>query len=218
MNDRQSMMHLTEFVLTSEHRLYYIFVIFTGQDVDRLNVFWNVKKDYSSLMNNLKSYSIWRDGWRNQRGEIYVAIQGLLFAWLIFGPKNWPLLGAWPLLTGTVATLLGLAFMSLGLLVVLTAALGLGRALTPLPKPNEAGKLIASGIYRWVRHPIYTGVLLIALGWAFYIEGLVTLWSVAVLAIFFDIKSRREEQWLLEKYPEYAAYQQKTQRLIPLIY
>jgi protein-S-isoprenylcysteine O-methyltransferase Ste14 len=57
-----------------------------------------------------------------------------------------------------------------------------------------------------------------ALGWAFYIEGLVTLWSVAVLAIFFDIKSRREEQWLLEKYPEYAAYQQKTRRLIPFIY
>lgn len=169
-------------------------------------------------MNNHKIYSVWREGWRNQRGEIYVAIQGLLFAWLIFGPKNLLLLGAWSLFTGTPATLLGLAFMALGLLVALTAALGLGRALTPLPKPNEAGKLVASGIYRWVRHPIYTGILLMALGWAFYIEGLVTLWSVAVLAIFFDIKSRREEQWLLEKYPEYAAYQKKTRRLIPFIY
>jgi len=169
-------------------------------------------------MNNHKIYSIWRDGWRNQRGEIYVAIQGLLFAWLIFSPKNWLPLGAWPLFTGTAATMLGLVCMLLGLLVALTAALGLGRALTPLPKPNETGKLVASGIYRWVRHPIYTGVLLMALGWAFYIEGLVTLWSVAVLAIFFDIKSRREEQWLLEKYPEYGAYQQKTRRLIPFIY
>lgn len=169
-------------------------------------------------MDNRKPYSILRDGWRSQRGEIYVAIQGLLFAWLIFGPKNWTPLGAWPFFSEMSATVLGATFITLGLLVAVAAAVGLGRGLTPLPKPNDAGRLVASGVYRWVRHPIYTGVLLIALGWAFYIEGLVTLWSVLVMAIFFDIKSRREERWLLEKYPEYAAYREKTRRLIPFIY
>ncbi len=108
--------------------------------------------------------------------------------------------------------------MALGLLIAVSAAIGLGRALTPLPKPNDTGKLVASGVYRWVRHPIYTGALLISVGWAFYTEGLVTLGSVLVLAIFFDIKSRREEQWLLEKYPEYATYRKNTYRLIPFIY
>jgi protein-S-isoprenylcysteine O-methyltransferase Ste14 len=175
-------------------------------------------KNESIDMSQEQHYSIWRHSWRNQRGEIYVAIQGLLFAWLIFGPKNWAPLGAWPLLSGTAATWTGITLIALGFLIALAAALGLGRALTPLPKPNEAGQLVASGVYRWVRHPIYTGVLLMALGWAFYIEGLVTLWSVLLLAIFFDIKSRREERWLLEKYPEYAAYQKKTRRLIPFIY
>jgi protein-S-isoprenylcysteine O-methyltransferase Ste14 len=165
-----------------------------------------------------RNYSIWKDSWLNQRGEMYVAIQGLLFAWLIFGPKNWQPLGAWPLFAGTAATWTGITLIALGFFIALAAAIGLGRALTPLPKPNEAGQLVASGVYRWVRHPIYTGVLLVALGWAFYIEGLVTLWSVLLIAIFFDIKSRSEERWLQEKYPEYAAYSKKTRRLIPFIY
>jgi protein-S-isoprenylcysteine O-methyltransferase Ste14 len=169
-------------------------------------------------MNQEQNYSIWKDSWRNQRGEIYVAAQGLLFAWIIFGPKNWSPLGPWPFLTGTAMTWTGITLVALGFLIALAAAIGLGRALTPLPKPNEAGQLVASGVYRWVRHPIYTGVLFMAFGWALYIEGLVTLWSVLVLAVFFDIKSRREERWLLEKYPEYAAYQKKTRRLIPFIY
>lgn len=47
MDDRKSMINITEFVLTSEHRLYYIFVIFAGQDLKRFNVIWNVNKDYS---------------------------------------------------------------------------------------------------------------------------------------------------------------------------
>lgn len=165
-----------------------------------------------------KPYLIWKHGWRNQRGEIYVAIQGLLFVWIFFGPKNWAPLGTWPLLKGSAATWSAIALIALGVFIAVSAAIGLGRALTPLPKPNDAGKLVASGVYRWLRHPIYTGALLISLGWAFYTEGLVTLGSVLVLAIFFDIKSRREERWLLESYPEYAAYRKKTRRLIPFIY
>jgi protein-S-isoprenylcysteine O-methyltransferase Ste14 len=38
------------------------------------------------------------------------------------------------------------------------------------------------------------------------------------LLIFFDIKSRKEEEWLLEKFPDYKTYQQRTKKLIPLIY
>ena len=41
---------------------------------------------------------------------------------------------------------------------------------------------------------------------------------LAALAMFFDIKSRREEVWLAEHFPEYAAYQRRVRKLIPFIY
>lgn len=169
-------------------------------------------------MNKTKPYSIWKDGWRGQRGEVYVAIQGLLFTWIIFGPKNWSKFGPWPLPEAIFVTWTGIALIVLGCLVALSAAVGLGRALTPLPKPNDAGTLIATGVYRWMRHPIYTGVMLMTIGWALYVEGIVTLVSSLVLGIFFYIKSRREEQWLLVRYPEYKAYQKRTFRFIPFIF
>lgn len=49
-------------------------------------------------------------------------------------------------------------------------------------------------------------------------HGRLTLGYAAALFIFFDIKSRREEMWLKEKYADYAAYQMRVHRLIPFIY
>jgi protein-S-isoprenylcysteine O-methyltransferase Ste14 len=40
----------------------------------------------------------------------------------------------------------------------------------------------------------------------------------AVLFIFFDLKSRREERWLMEAYPGYAKYRQRVRKLIPFVY
>ena len=75
----------------------------------------------------------------------------------------------------------------------------LGRSFTPFPKPVEGGVQVARGPYRWVRHPIYSGI------------------TVALLA-FFDMKARREEKWLEAAYPGYAEYRRRTRKLIPLLY
>lgn len=40
----------------------------------------------------------------------------------------------------------------------------------------------------------------------------------AILLIFLDIKARREETWLTQKYPEYTEYQQRVKKLIPGLY
>ncbi|BEI40751.1 hypothetical protein PHIN9_06820 [Polynucleobacter sp. HIN9] len=47
---------------------------------------------------------------------------------------------------------------------------------------------------------------------------LVYLAVAVALLIFFDLKSRKEEEWLLEKFPNYQDYRQRTKKLIPLIY
>ena len=81
----------------------------------------------------------------------------------------------------------------------------MGRQITPFPKPAEEGSVKQSGAYRLVRHPMYGGVLLMALGWSLASSPLALApWTVA--AGFLEAKRRREEAWLLEKHPEYEEY------------
>ena len=75
-----------------------------------------------------------------------------------------------------------------------------------------------SGPYRIVRHPMYSGAILVAFGWALFIHSWLAMGITLVLFVFFDLKSRREEGWLKEKFPGYPAYQQRVRKLLPFIY
>ncbi|VAW42845.1 hypothetical protein MNBD_CHLOROFLEXI01-2476 [hydrothermal vent metagenome] len=78
--------------------------------------------------------------------------------------------------------------------------------------------MVEHGAYRWVRHPIYSGLIFGAFGLALLRGGTLSLLYALILFIFFDIKSRKEESWLREKYADYTAYQQRVRKLIPFIY
>ncbi|MEK6629465.1 MAG: isoprenylcysteine carboxylmethyltransferase family protein, partial [Acidobacteriota bacterium] len=105
-----------------------------------------------------------------------------------------------------------------GSTLFLAGLVSLGPGLTPLPRPKDDAPLIQTGPYAIVRHPIYCGALVLALGWALVIQGWLTVGYVLALFVFFDIKSRREERWLVEKFPEYRRYQQRVRRLVPFLY
>jgi protein-S-isoprenylcysteine O-methyltransferase Ste14 len=105
-----------------------------------------------------------------------------------------------------------------GIVIAIWAAILLGPNLTPLPKPKPSGEFIQSGLYRFVRHPIYFGVILVCFGWAGIEQTLYTLVLAIILLIFFDLKSRQEEIWLTEKFSEYDVYKQNTKKLIPFLY
>ena len=153
-----------------------------------------------------------------QRGEWYVAIQFLLFGLIFFVPLLAPKLVKWPSPWNTIATGLGVALVLIGGLLVLAGLLSLGRNLTAVPYPKEDAVLVESGAFRFVRHPIYSGIILGSFGWGLLTNSLFALLLAMVLFIFFDLKSRREEQWLSEKYVDYTAYQSRVRKLIPLIY
>lgn len=154
--------------------------------------------------------------WKGERGEWYVVAQMLLIALVVFGPTAWPSAPAWP--WATVWRWMGAAFVATGTLLAIFATLRLGASLTPLPHPKDDSRLVVAGAYRLVRHPIYSGIVLAALGWALWSNGWLTLGYALLLFLFFDVKSRREEQWLLARYPEYRAYRQRVKKLIPLLY
>ena len=91
-------------------------------------------------------------------------------------------------------------------------AAGLGRQLTPFPKPVEQSSLKQGGAYRFVRHPIYGGVLLLGLAWAL-VSSPVALLPWAAAGAFLDAKRRREEASLMEA-PRVRGLQAERARLV----
>lgn len=105
------------------------------------------------------------------------------------------------------------AFVSiLGFLIILIAILQLSKNLTPFPTPKENGVLINTGLYKYVRHPIYSGIFLAALGITFYKGSYWQLVISFILLILFYYKSKYEESLLIEKYQEYENYIKVTRR------
>ncbi len=149
-----------------------------------------------------------------RRGEGWVVLQFVLLLAIALAP----LAQLWPLPFPPWLRVLGVLMMAGGGVFGMAGVLGLGRNLTALPKPVENGTLVTSGVYSRVRHPIYAGLILAALGWAIWSANGLGLGLALVLLLFFDIKSRREERWLLEVYPDYATYQKRVKKLIPWVY
>lgn len=156
--------------------------------------------------------------WKGSRGEWYLVVQAGLFLLLAFGPRTWRGLPAWSPPYIWLGSLGGGALLLAGTLLAATGAVNLGKNLTPLPRPKEKATLIVTGAYRLVRHPIYSGLTFMAFGWGLWLHSWLTIGYALLLFAFFDVKSRREERWLAEKFPEYAAYRKRVRKLIPFVY
>jgi protein-S-isoprenylcysteine O-methyltransferase Ste14 len=102
--------------------------------------------------------------------------------------------------------------------MVVGGSIDLGAALTPNPRPRTGAGLRDRGLYRRVRHPIYGGVILGSLAWSLWLSP-TALAPTALTAVFVDLKSRREEAWLEERYPGYASYRSRVRRrFLPLLW
>jgi len=91
-------------------------------------------------------------------------------------------------------------------------------SLSPFPRPLAGAPLIDTGSYRWIRHPIYAGLVLVALGWGVATASPPAIIGASLLFLLFDGKARREEAWLIAAHPRYVEYRRRTTRLIPWIY
>jgi protein-S-isoprenylcysteine O-methyltransferase Ste14 len=82
----------------------------------------------------------------------------------------------------------------------------------------EARRLVTSGAYRIVRHPLYVAEEIAAIG---FVIQFLSYWTLLLLAVHVGFQLRRmrnEEAILIGTFPEYGAYKEKTARLIPGIY
>jgi protein-S-isoprenylcysteine O-methyltransferase Ste14 len=144
-----------------------------------------------------------------------VAIQGVLLLAVALAGRAGP---AWDGTTRAASTVGGVALLGIGGLLALRGLVDLREALTPFPHPREGARLVETGVYRLARHPIYGGLVVGSAGYALVTASVVALGGAALLLAFFRLKSGREEAWLEARYPGYAAYRERTRRMIPGIY
>ena len=147
------------------------------------------------------------------RGYFYVAVQFLLIALLFTAPRQPEPYGAFSDVVGIV----GVAVIALGAVILVTSFVRLGRSLTANPVPKEDGVLVTSGLYGRVRHPIYFGLLVLAIGVVLDAGWWPQIVIELMLYFLLNIKAQFEEDLLRKKYPEYKAYAQKTPRFFPRI-
>ncbi len=150
-----------------------------------------------------------------RRGEGWAALQLVLLVVIaaagIRGSR-------WPSPARGVRTVVASASALGGLYLFADAAQRLGRQLTPFPRPVEEGSVKRSGAYSLVRHPMYGGVLLLALAWSL-VSSPLTLAPWTVAAVFLDAKRRREEAWLVEAHPDYEEYRASVRNsFVPFVW
>lgn len=113
----------------------------------------------------------------------------------------------------------GLALTVAGLAITVWARIHLGQFWSARVGLKEDHQLIQSGPYAWVRHPIYTGILLAMAGTALAVGMWRALLAVALAWLALMLKSRREEKLLSEKFgDQYVRYRQRTGALVPRVF
>ncbi|MBK9147694.1 MAG: isoprenylcysteine carboxylmethyltransferase family protein [Flavobacteriales bacterium] len=108
------------------------------------------------------------------------------------------------------------ALFGMGLIVLVWAAFSLGgHNLTVMPDPRATNALSARGIYRFVRHPMYTAVLLCGSALAFGSPSALRWMALAVCIMVLLLKIQHEEALLTARHPDYAERMRGVKRLLP---
>jgi len=118
----------------------------------------------------------------------------------------------------SVLALPGVAVYTLGLIVALTGRIQLGRNWTDIEKSyvKDEHRLVSHGLYHYVRHPIYTGDVLLLLG----LELALNSWfvvGVAAIAVYVRRQAIHEEAKLKQSIPDYDRYCERTSRFVPFL-
>jgi protein-S-isoprenylcysteine O-methyltransferase Ste14 len=88
------------------------------------------------------------------------------------------------------------------------------RSFNPGAAPTQ-GELVTSGPYHYWRHPIYAAIIIFVAAAAASHPGWISFGLALTVAAGLFLRMRSEEQFLLEKYPTYGAYMNRTARVVP---
>ena len=113
---------------------------------------------------------------------------------------------------------LGLLLFAAGVALYRIAGRALGEALSPLVAPRDGAPLVMSGPYRWLRHPMYLGQALIALGAPLALGSRRVVWLALPALVILVVRARLEDAALARTFPEHARWAAQAKRLVPFMF
>ncbi len=119
----------------------------------------------------------------------------------------------------SVQSIVGLALIVIGLTILFVATGTLRRSYSSTLVIREDHQLITHGVYRFTRHPIYLGAIMVCIGVPVYVSSLYGLLIMSVLIALVLNRIRIEERMLTDEFGDaYRTYKEATSKLIPFIY
>lgn len=117
-----------------------------------------------------------------------------------------------------VITIIGLILIYAGIAINITGRLYLKKNWGNQINIYQDHQLITRGIYRYIRHPLYSSTILMFYGTALvYVNGLVVLLTLVAFTPFMILRAKQEEALLIAKFPEYQKYRSETGMFFPRI-
>jgi protein-S-isoprenylcysteine O-methyltransferase Ste14 len=120
-----------------------------------------------------------------------------------------------PLFTSRFVGGLGQVLCATGVVVMAFAFAALRGVIRIAPEPKAEGHLVTTGVYRWLRHPIYSAIGLIVVGLVLRKPTVPLAVAAAAVIAFLFVKARFEERLLTSRYPQYREYRKRSWGLIP---
>ena len=145
------------------------------------------------------------------KGNLLVLAQFVLIGLLIFVPSSGLNTGVFSYLLSVVS----LSSLFLGFVILAVSAIGLGKSLTAHPMPSKNALLVTDGLYRFVKHPIYSGLILSGFGLMITGGFFPHVIFFVLLVVLLNYKASFEEKLLAATYAGYQEYSKKTGRFIP---
>ena len=167
------------------------------------------------------AFGMKRTQWRESRAAaIYNRGPVLLGTFIFLFPRTLPAALTYRFLPpGPALPAIGTVLVALGLLFAFWARWHIGRNWSGTVTVKENHTLVRSGPYRWVRHPIYSGMGLALIGTALAIGAAYGFIATALILAGFIVKLTVEEARMREAFPvEYGDYSRRTARLIPGVF
>jgi protein-S-isoprenylcysteine O-methyltransferase Ste14 len=124
-------------------------------------------------------------------------------------------------------TNLSLIFKNGFLAILFIFAMGLGLysiynmgldTFSPFPEPKKGSKHIQTGAYKFIRHPMYTSIMILGLMLVLSNPQFLNTIIYIILLYILDAKATYEERFLLKLHPTYKEYTQKTSKFLPFVY
>ena len=112
-------------------------------------------------------------------------------------------------------TYIGIAISSIATTLFISSKITLGKNYSPCYDQRKPKNITSSGLYKYVRHPIYSSNVMLLVGTLIISGSYLMLVNILILSLFYVISAYREEKYLINNFTYYKTYSKNTGMFIP---